>query len=75
MRLKKCHFMRTRVDILGHYLDKDGIYVYKVKVEKIPNATRKELRSFLGLASYYRLFINYFEKIAGPLTEKISENI
>ncbi len=41
----------------------------------IPPTTRKELRSFLGLASYYRIFIPCFAKIAKPLNEKTSDKI
>ncbi len=49
------------------------------KVEKvrdaIPPTTRKGLRSFLGLPSYYRKFISRFAKIAKPLNEKTSDKV
>ena len=65
--------------MLGHFVDKDGVHMDNVKVEKIRNAlpptTRKELRSFLGLASYYRRFIKGFAKNALPLSEKTSEAV
>lgn len=55
LRLKKSHFMQPKVELLGHYVDKDGVYVDEVKVQKLRKAqrlaTRKKLRSFLGHAS------------------------
>lgn len=79
MILKKCHFMQPSVELLGHYMDQDGVYVDEVKVEKIKNAPRpkkrKDLRSFLGLASYCLRFIKKFDEIANPLTEKTSGKV
>ncbi len=43
--------------------------------DAIPPTTRKELRSFLGLASYYHRFIPVFARIARPLNEKTSDNV
>ena len=76
IRLKKCSIMQPRVELLGHSIDKDGIHTDERKVQSIcdahPPSNRKELRSFLGIASYYRRFIKNFAKIARPLSEKPS---
>ena len=79
LRLKKCFFMQPRVELLGHFVDAEGVHMDHIKVDKnrkaAPPKDRKGLRSFLGLASYYRRFIKGFAKIAQPLSEKTSESV
>ena len=68
----KCEFARQQVSYLGHLLTPEGIRPDPDKVRAIVEATPphnlKKLRSWLGLASYYRSFIKGFSKIAQPLT-------
>ena len=58
---------------MGHVIDSEGLHVDPAKIEAIEkwatpvNAT--EIRQFLGLAGYYRRFIEGFSKIAKPLTK------
>ncbi|KAK3804175.1 hypothetical protein RRG08_023538 [Elysia crispata] len=68
---EKCKFGADSVDYLGHVISADGIATEAAKVKavqdwKVPSTIR-ELRAFLGLASYYRKFIDGFAKIARPL--------
>nr|GFC58739.1 putative reverse transcriptase domain-containing protein [Tanacetum cinerariifolium] len=68
----KCEFWLKGVHFLGHVVNRDGIHVDPSKVESLKNwktpESSTEIRSFLGLASYYRRFIKNFSKIAKPLT-------
>jgi len=72
-KLSKCEFWMTSVQFLGHMISAQGISVdpYKVEVvlkwERLKSVT--EIRSFVGLAGYYRRFIEGFSKIAEPLTQ------
>ncbi|KAD3641749.1 hypothetical protein E3N88_30973 [Mikania micrantha] len=61
------------VQFLGHVVNADGIHVDPSKIQAVakwsPPKTPTEVRSFLGLAGYYRRFIQDFSKIASSLTK------
>ena len=71
LKLKKCKFAQKSVVYLGYVITKDGIETDPEKVEAIQSypvpTDIKSLRSFLGLASYYRRFVPGFSKVAEPL--------
>nr|GEU32389.1 putative reverse transcriptase domain-containing protein [Tanacetum cinerariifolium] len=68
----KCEFWLQEVRFLGHVVNNEGIHVDPNKIEAVKNwkppKTPTKIRSFLGLAGYYRRFIASFLKIAKPLT-------
>ncbi|GJY99935.1 putative reverse transcriptase domain-containing protein [Tanacetum coccineum] len=71
-KFSKCEFWLREVQFLRHVINGNGIHVDPSKIEAVKNwkapRTPTEVRSFLGLAGYYRRFIENFSKIAKSLT-------
>ncbi|KAD7479048.1 hypothetical protein E3N88_02184 [Mikania micrantha] len=78
-KFSKCEFWLREVQFLGHVINDKGIQVDPTKVEAVMRwetpKSPTEIRRFLGLAGYYRRFIQDFSKIASPLTSLTQKNI
>ena len=75
----KCDFWLESVAFLGHIVSKDGIQVDPQKIEAVFEWPRPisviEIRSFLGLAGYYRRFVQDFSRVAAPMTRLTQKNV
>ena len=73
IRPSKCIFGTDSIDFLGHQLQQGLIGLHEDNVAKIRKAprpsTKKQVRSFMGLAGYYRDFIPNFAAVAAPLSD------
>ncbi|GFU85611.1 retrovirus-related Pol polyprotein from transposon 297 [Trichonephila clavipes] len=73
----KCKFFQKEVNYLGHIISTEGVRTDPEKVSAVKNWKRpenlRELRSFLGLCTYYRKFVKGFSNIARPL-HKLTES-
>ncbi|GJT15563.1 putative reverse transcriptase domain-containing protein [Tanacetum coccineum] len=78
-KFSKCEFWIPKVQFLGHVIDNKGIHVDPAKIESVKDwASPKsptEIRQFLGLAGYYRRFIEGFSKIAKPMTKLTQKKV
>ena len=77
-KLSKCSFFCTELEFLGHIVSSSGIAVDPTKVSAIKEWPEPKdvatLRSFLGLANYYRAFVLNFSARTAPLTDLLSAN-
>ena len=78
-KLSKCEFWLREVSFLGHIVSKEGIRLDLRKIEVIlqwkPPRTVTEVRSFLGLAGYYKMFVKGFSMTAAPMTRLLKKNV
>ena len=72
VKFSKCDFFKDKIQHLGHVVTKDGILVDPEKIKAIeywpvPKDVT-DVRSFIGITSYYQRFIEGFSRIANPIT-------
>nr|GEV84143.1 putative reverse transcriptase domain-containing protein [Tanacetum cinerariifolium] len=79
VKFSKCEFWISKIEFLEHVIDSEGIHEDPAKIKSIKNwASPKsptEIRQFLGLAGYYRIFIEGFSKIAKSMTKLTQKNM
>lgn len=78
VKISKCTFAQQQISYLGHIISDKGVATDPKKVEAIVTwaipENVKQLRSFLGLAGYYRKYVRHFAIIAKPLTDLLRKN-
>ena len=78
-KFSKFEFWLTEVRFLGHMVSASGVSVDLEKVEAVMSWERPksvfEIRSFLGLAGYYRRFIEDFSRLAAPMTRSTRKEV
>ena len=78
-KFSKCDFWLKEVPFLGHVISAKGISVDPSKVQDVLDweapTSVPQIRSFLGLAGYYRRFIPEFSRIGKPMTELLKKGV
>nr|GFC32625.1 putative reverse transcriptase domain-containing protein [Tanacetum cinerariifolium] len=78
-KFSKCEFWIPKVQFLGHVIDNQGIHVDPAEIESVKDwaspMSPTEIRQILGLAGYYRRFIEGFSKITKPMTKLTQKKI
>src|SRR5438477_6242655 len=78
-KASKCAFFKQEIDFLGHVFTPEGVKMEQSKVQAVVNwptlKSSQEILQFLGLAGYYRRFVEGFSRIAAPLTDLIRKDV
>lgn len=78
MKLSKCAFAQSSIAYLGHIISASGVSTDPAKIMVVQQwptpSSAKELRSFLGLAGFYRKFVRHFGMISRPLMDLLKKN-
>ena len=81
MKASKCCLFATKAEYLGHIIGREGLRMDPKKIAAVAAVDTKgintveRVRSFLGLCSYYRRFIQGFSKIAAPLHDLTKDGV
>ena len=79
LKPSKCHLFQSSVGFLGHVVSENGVATDPEKINKIAEwpvpTDLSELRSFMGLATYYARFVPDFAKIASPLNQLTKKGV
>lgn len=77
LKLSKCSFAKQEISYLGHVISANGVATDPSKIQAIQTWPTpqdiKQLRSFLGLAGYYRKFVQHFTLLARPLMDLLKK--
>lgn len=72
LSLANCEFYKDRIQYLGHVISEEGLFVDPEKVRSILNWTIpkdvSDIRSFMGISGYYKIFTEGFSKLAYLIT-------
>ncbi len=78
-KLTKCEFLKSRIEFLGHLVGGNGIHTVDSKITAVQKfltpKSVENVRSFLGLAGYYRALVKNFASIASPLTRLLEKDV
>ena len=78
LKARKCRFFQEKTIYLGYVISKEGVSADPEKVRTVQDwpvpSDKKDVRSFLGLASYYRKFIKGFVAISKPLNTLLAKD-
>ena len=79
LKISKCEFLPKVMDVMGHGLSQEGISINETALKSINDITDptnlKELRSIMGLFSYYRKFIEHYTELSELMNKLLRKDV